>query len=113
MYKMLSVCLALSLSFVKAELITNNKSTIKVGEEVKKPKAYEDLINIEQPSAKSEKTNSVETYRKVKDLNIKRKKSNKIDKSGKSAKAIEQKKTRNIIRFWKYKKEKASKSFFV
>ena len=85
MYKMLSVCLALTISLNATEVKTNNQSKTNPPVELKKAKTFENtLINV-QSSIKSNKTKtitseklnsvgSLEVLNKLEGLNIKHKK---------------------------------------
>ena len=81
MYKMLSVCLALSFGFMTAETSTINQIEKKSATtEVKKPRVNTGVIDIDLLESKPSETTTNKVVKKLMDLSVKNKKSNEPDK---------------------------------
>mgnify|MGYP000111777332 FL=1 len=81
MYKMLSVCLALSFGFITAETSTINQIEKKsAAAEVKKPRVDTGVIDVDLLEPKSSETTTNKVVKKLMDLSVKNKKSNEPDK---------------------------------
>jgi hypothetical protein len=80
MYKMLSVCLALSFGFITAETSTINQIEKKSATtEVKKPRVNTGVMDVDLLEPKSSET-TTNVVKKLMDLSVKNKKSNEPDK---------------------------------
>ena len=81
MYKMLSVCLALSFGFITAETSTINQIEKKSATaEVKKPRINTGVIDVDLLESKPSETTTNKVVKKLMDLSVKNKKSNEPDK---------------------------------
>jgi hypothetical protein len=81
MYKMLSVCLALSFGFITAETSTINQIEKKsAAAEVKKPRVNTGVIDVDLLESKPSETTTNKVVKKLIDLSVKNKKSNEPDK---------------------------------
>ena len=81
MYKMLYVCLALSFGFITAETTTINQIEKKsTTTEVKKPRVNTGVIDVDLLESKPSETTTNKVVKKLMDLSVKNKKSNKPDK---------------------------------
>ena len=116
MYKMLSVCLALTISLNATEVKTNNQSKTNPPIELKKAKTFENtLINV-QSSIKSNKTKtitrekfnnigSLEVLNKLEGLNVKHKKKDKVGKDSQKIKSFKEKNPKPVERTNSLEKE--------
>ena len=81
MYKMLSVCLALSFGFITAETTTINQiEKQSTTTEVKKPRVNTGVIDVDLLESKPSETTANKVVKKLMDLSVKNKKSNEPDK---------------------------------